>query len=109
MQDGIGEGRTREDHGPLANQLYASCARLKELRRLAGVIGEEELSERDRAFLEFGRRFELDFLRQGPYEDRSIEETLERGWAALRALPEDLLSRVRRRHLERYYHGGRPR
>jgi V/A-type H+-transporting ATPase subunit B len=109
MQDGIGEGRTREDHGPLANQLYSSCARLKELRRLAAVIGEEELSERDRAFLEFGRRFELDFLRQGPYEDRSIEETLERGWAALRALPEDLLSRVRRRHLERYYHGGRPR
>ena len=66
------------------------------------MIGEEELSEPDRRTLDFGGRFEHDFLRQGPYEDRSIEETLDRGWNALRALPKDALSRIRRAHIERY-------
>ena len=103
MQDGIGEGRTREDHADVSNQLYASYARLREIRRLVAVIGEEELSDLDRRTLEFGARFEQEFLAQGPYENRSIEETLERGWRALRALPEDALSRIRRRHLERHF------
>jgi V/A-type H+-transporting ATPase subunit B len=103
MQDGIGEARTREDHADLSNQLYASYAKLREIRRLVAVIGEEELSEHDRRTLEFGERFERGFLAQGVYEDRRIEETLERGWNALRALPEDALGRVRRRHLERYF------
>jgi V/A-type H+-transporting ATPase subunit B len=106
MQDGIGEGRTREDHADLSNQLYSSYARLQAVRRLVAVIGDEELSEPDRATLEFGARFERDFLSQGPFEDRPIEETLERGWGALRALPEDALSRVRRAHLERYFREG---
>jgi V/A-type H+-transporting ATPase subunit B len=103
MQDGIGEARTREDHADLSNQLYASWARLREVRRLVAVIGEEELAEPDRRVLEFGRRFENDFLRQGPFEDRSIAETLDRGWAALRALPEEELGRVHTRILERWY------
>jgi V/A-type H+-transporting ATPase subunit B len=103
MHDGIGPGRTREDHADLSNQLYASYARLREIRRLVAVIGEDELSELDRSTLEFGRRFEGDFLRQGPWEDRAIEETLERGWRALRALPEEALTRIRRQHLERYH------
>jgi len=103
MQDGIGENRTREDHADLSNQLYASYARLREIRRLVAVIGEEELSELDRRTLEFGERFERSFLAQGVYENRRIEETLERGWNALRALPEDALGRVRRRHLERRF------
>jgi V/A-type H+-transporting ATPase subunit B len=103
MQDGIGPGRTREDHGDLANQLYASYARLRDVRRLVAVIGEEELSEPDRRTLEFGARFERDFLSQGGREDRSIDETLDRGWEALRALPEEELSRVRRAHLERHF------
>jgi V/A-type H+/Na+-transporting ATPase subunit B len=102
MHDGIGAGRTREDHADLSNQLYASYARLREIRRLVAVIGEDELSELDRATLEFGRRFENDFLRQGPAENRPIEETLERGWRAVRALPEEALTRIRRQHLERY-------
>jgi V/A-type H+-transporting ATPase subunit B len=108
MQDGIGEGRTREDHADLSNQLYASYARLQVVRRLVAVIGDEDLSEPDRAVLEFGRRFEQEFLSQGPFEDRPIEETLERGWAALRALPEESLSRVRRAHLERYFRESPP-
>lgn len=107
MQDGIGAGRTREDHSDLSNQLYSSYARLQVVRRLVAVIGDEELSELDRATLEFGERFERGFLSQGPFEDRPIEETLERGWQALRALPEEALSRVRRANLERYFGGGR--
>ena len=103
MQDGIGEGRTRDDHADLSNQLYASYAKLREIRRLVAVIGEEELSELDRRTLAFGERFERGFLAQGVYDDRSIEETLALGWNALRALPEDALSRIRRRHLERYF------
>ncbi|MDJ0865757.1 MAG: V-type ATP synthase subunit B [Myxococcota bacterium] len=106
MQDGIGPERTRDDHSDLANQLYASMARLREVRRLVAVIGEEELSELDRRTLEFGRRFEREFLRQDAWENRPIERTLELGWQALRALPEDALSRVRREHLDRWY---RPR
>jgi V/A-type H+-transporting ATPase subunit B len=107
MHDGIGEGRTREDHADLSHQLYACYARLKEVRRLAAVIGEEELSEPDRRILAFGEAFERGLLCQGPYEDRSIERTLELGWSALRALPAEMLSRIRRKHLERYYAGGR--
>jgi V/A-type H+-transporting ATPase subunit B len=103
MQDGIGEKRTREDHADVSNQLYAACARLKDVRRLVAVVGEAELTELDRRSLAFGATFERDFLRQGIYEERSIEETLERGWTALRELPEEALSRVRPRHLERYY------
>jgi V/A-type H+-transporting ATPase subunit B len=103
MQDGIGEGRTREDHVDLSNQLYACYAKLREIRRLVAVIGEEELSELDRRTLEFGERFERRFLAQGVYEDRPIEETLSLGWNAVRALPEDALSRIRRRLLERYF------
>jgi V/A-type H+-transporting ATPase subunit B len=102
MQDGIGPGRTREDHADLSNQLYASYARLGEVRRLVAVIGEEELSELDRRTLQFGERFEHAFLAQDAWENRSIETTLDRGWRALRALPEDALGRVRRQHLERW-------
>jgi V/A-type H+-transporting ATPase subunit B len=109
MQDGIGAERTREDHGDLSNQLYASYARLLEIRRLVAVIGEEELSELDRSTLAFGERFERAFLAQDLYENRSIEETLDRGWRALRALPEDALGRVRRRHLERWRAAGEER
>jgi V/A-type H+-transporting ATPase subunit B len=108
MHDGIGPERTRDDHADLSSQLYASYARLRDVRRLVAVIGEEELSEPDRRTLEFGACFERDFLSQGPYEDRSMEETLDRGWHALRALPEAALSRVRRTYIEQYFRGARP-
>ena len=103
MQDGIGEKRTRDDHADVSNQLYASYARLRDVRRLAAVIGEDELGDLDRRVLAFGARFEREFLAQSPQEDRPIEETLDRGWAALRELPEETLSRVRPRIIERYF------
>ncbi len=103
MKDGIGEGMTREDHPHLASQLFASYSYVKEIRNLAGVIGEEEMSELDRKYLEFGNRFEQEFINQGPQENRSIEETLDLGWKLLKILPKEELTRVSVEELEKYY------
>ena len=103
MKDGIGEGYTRADHSSLANQLFASYAKVQETRSLASVIGEEELSADDKRLLEFGRRFEQEFLKQGPNEDRSIEQSLSLGWKLLSTLPREALDRVDTETLNRYY------
>ena len=87
MKDGIGEGYTRADHSAVANQLFASYAQVQDARSLASVIGEEELSETDRQYLEFGKMFEKCFLAQSFDESRTMEETLELGWTLLSMLP----------------------
>lgn len=94
MRDGIGPGRTRDDHAHLANQLYSAYAYTRRIRMLAAIIGEEELSGRDKMYLEFGRRFEENFIRQGPNENRPIEQTLDRGWEMLKLIPAADLTRV---------------
>lgn len=94
MKDGIGEGRTRSDHAELAAQLYASYAHVQEVRNLATVIGDAALAPIDRTYLKFGERFETTVLQQGTDEIRAIEESLDRGWGALAALPADELSRL---------------
>ncbi len=96
MKDGIGKDYTREDHREVADQLFSSYAKAGEVRKLASVIGEEELSDTDRKYLEFGRAFEREFLRQGEYENRSMEETLEIGWRVLSILPPEELDRIER-------------
>lgn len=106
MKDGIGEGRTREDHAHASSQLYAAYAESRRIRSLAAVIGEEELSEVDRAYLAFGSGFEERFTGQGESENRTFEETLELGWDLLRGLPERVLTRVTREEIGKYYHGG---
>jgi len=103
MKDGIGKGYTREDHPDLANQLFASYARVQDVRALASVIGEDELSENDRMYMEFGRQFEDKFLRQGADEDRSIDQTLEMGWQAVSLLPAGELDRVDADMLLKYH------
>jgi len=105
MKDGIGEGLTREDHAHLASQLFAAYAHVKEVRALASVIGEEELTPLDHAYLEFGEGFEHRFLAQGDHEDRSIEQTLDLGWEVLSTLPEEELTRVTEEELEKHYKG----
>ncbi|MGC8601123.1 MAG: V-type ATP synthase subunit B [Thermoprotei archaeon] len=102
MKDGVGKGYTREDHMDLSNQLYASYARMKEVRSLETVVGEEGLSEKDKMYLKFGEFFEQRFLKQGENEDRSIEETLELGWESLALLPEDELGRVSPEEIAKY-------
>lgn len=94
MNDGIGAGRTRDDHAHLSNQLYSAYAYTRRIRMLAAIIGEEELSERDKMYLEFGRRFESEFIGQGPEENRSIELTLDHGWEMLKLVPAADLTRV---------------
>ncbi len=103
MKDGIGEGYTREDHPNLANQLYASYARVQQIRNIAAIIGEEELSSVDKKYLRFGEFFEQEFLNQGD-ANRTIEETLDLGWKALGLLPVEELPRLKREQIEKYYH-----
>ncbi len=94
MKDGIGEGYTRSDHQDLANQLFASYAKVSDARGLANVIGEEELSPTDRQYLEFGRQFEQRFVKQGANEERNMAQSLDLGWELLGLLPKSELDRV---------------
>ena len=103
MKDGIGEGYTRADHVALANQLFASYAKVIDARALASVIGEEELSDTDKHYMEFGRQFEQRFVNQGATENRSISQSLDLGWQLLSVLPRSELDRVDDELLDRYY------
>ncbi|HQL17473.1 MAG TPA: V-type ATP synthase subunit B, partial [Rectinema sp.] len=102
MKDGIGEGMTREDHRELAAQLFSAYAYVHTVRDLAAIIGEEELSDRDKIFLNFGDHFESEFLAQGEFENRSIEQTLDLGWKMLSLLPESELVRIPPQILAKY-------
>ncbi len=105
MKDGIGEGMTREDHPHLASQLFAAYSYVKDVRNLASVIGEEELTPLDHTYLEFGEAFERKFISQRIDEDRSIEQTLDLGWEVLRILPVEELHRITEEEVEKYYNG----
>jgi len=102
-KDGIGEGRTRADHGHWSSQLFAAYAHVQDVRALASVIGEEELSTADQQYVRFGRAFEQEFVNQGPGENRSIDTTLEVGWRLLSMLPKEELTRVTLAEIEKYY------
>lgn len=103
MKDGIGEGFTRADHPSLSNQLFASYAKVIDARSLASVIGEEELSDTDKKYLEFGRQFESTFINQGFDENRDISQSLDLGWKLLSTLPRAELDRVDDELLDKYY------
>ena len=103
MKDGIGEGYTRADHSAVANQLFACYAKVQEARSLAAVIGEEELSEIDKQYIAFGVQFEKHFINQGFNENRTIEQTLDLGWALLALLPESELDRIDEKLLKEKY------
>ena len=103
MKDGIGEGYTRADHAPLSNQLFASYAKVIDARSLASVIGEEELSDIDKKYIEFGRQFEQQFINQGMNENRTIDQSLDLGWRLLSTLPRSELDRVDDALLDQYY------
>jgi V/A-type H+-transporting ATPase subunit B len=103
MKDGIGKGYTREDHSALSNQLFSSYAKVMDVRSLASVIGEEELSPIDKKYIEFGKRFEAQFVNQGFNENRPIEQSLDLGWKLLSTLPRAELDRVDEEILNKYY------
>ena len=99
---GIGKGKTREDHADLMNQLFAAYSRGKEAKELAVILGEGALSEEDKAFAKFADLFEDRYVRQGEYENRTVEETLLLGWELLTVVPTKELKRVRDEYIEKY-------
>lgn len=100
---GIGKGKTREDHADLFNQLYASYARGKEAEELAVILGESALTDMDRIYLKFAQDFEEQYISQGDYENRTIEQTLNLGWKLLSIFPKEELKRIRDENIEKYY------
>ncbi|MGE5189307.1 MAG: V-type ATP synthase subunit B [Gemmatimonadota bacterium] len=104
MNLGIGEGRTRDDHRGVADQLYAFYARGREVRRLAAIVGDEGLLEADRRLLLFADSFERTFVGQGR-QGRTLEETLDLGWELLSLLPRERLTRIPEEHVRRRYRG----
>ena len=102
MNQGIGKGRTREDHRSLADQLYSSYAQGKDARSLAAIVGEEALSDLDRKFLRVANNFERKFVNQGMDENRSIEQTLDIGWELLDDLSDSELNRIKPEFIEKY-------
>ena len=103
MKDGIGEGYTRADHQDVANQLFSCYAKVGDARALASVIGEDELSPIDKRYLVFGKAFEAEFVGQSETENRSITETLDKGWELLGLLPKEELDRIDTKILNKYY------
>jgi V/A-type H+-transporting ATPase subunit B len=102
MNLGIGPGKTREDHRNVADQLYASYAYGRDLRRLVAIVGEEALTDVDRIYLKFADEFEKKFITQRD-ENRSIEKTFEIGWTLFSMLPEEELKRIKREYIQKYH------
>jgi V/A-type H+-transporting ATPase subunit B len=100
---GIGEGKTREDHADVLNQLFACYARGKEARELALILGEAALSDMDKIYLKFAEVFEEEFVSQGEFESRTIIKSLDIGWKLLHTIPRAELKRIRPEYLEKYY------
>jgi V/A-type H+/Na+-transporting ATPase subunit B len=103
MDGGIGEGRTREDHADVSNQLYAAYAEGCDLRDLVAIVGEEALSERDQSFLHFADEFEKQFVQQDKHEDRTIQQTLTIGWKLLSMLPKAELKKIDEKYIKKYH------
>ena len=102
MKSAIGEGMTREDHGSVSNQLYASYARGQDVMAMKAVVGEEALSLEDHLFMKFVDKFENKFVNQGQ-GNRSIFESLDLAWDLLRTFPQNLLGKISPKLREKYY------
>jgi V/A-type H+-transporting ATPase subunit B len=102
MNQGIGPGKTREDHRQLANQLYACYAEGRDIRRLVAIVGEDALSDLDKRYFRFADRFEAEMIAQGDL-DRGIVETLSLGWRLLRDIPPSELKRLTKDLITRYF------
>ncbi|MBW8015571.1 MAG: V-type ATP synthase subunit B [Planctomycetes bacterium] len=106
---GIGEGKTREDHADLYNQLYAAYARGKEAQELATILGEAALSEEDQLYMKFANEFEGRYISQGYYENRTVEQTLDLGWELLSMFDDTQLKRIDVELIEKYMPAARER
>ncbi len=100
---GIGDKKTREDHADTMNQLFAAYARGKEAKELMVILGEDALTDIDKKYAAFADAFEKEYVSQGSFENRSIEETLSIGWRLLSMLPRSELKRIDDGYLDQYY------
>ena len=104
MNSGIGEGKTRDDHKAVSDQMYALYAEGRDMRGLVAIVGKDALSERDQKVLEFADLFEDRFVRQSRDEDRHItDDTLRIAWEILSELPESQLARIDNKFIEQYH------
>ena len=94
MKDGIGEKYTRKDHREISDQLFSSYSKVQEVRALAKVLGESDLSDVDKKYIEFGNAFEQKFIKQANLEARTIEQTLDLAWNIIKILPESELDKI---------------
>jgi V/A-type H+-transporting ATPase subunit B len=101
-QKGIGEGKTREDHSAVSSQLFAAYAKGKQAKELAVILGEASLSEADKKFSAFADKYEREYVAQGEYDDRSIENSLDLAWELLKILPKEELKRVKEEQIKKY-------
>lgn len=99
---GIGKGKTREDHADTMNQIYAGYTAGRQARELAVILGDSALSDADRAFAKFAEAFDREYVDQGYYTNRAIEDTLDLGWKLLRIIPHTELKRIRDEYINKY-------
>jgi V/A-type H+-transporting ATPase subunit B len=103
MRNGIGEGKTREDHKNLTDQVYDAYAKGIRARDLTKIVGEIGLSDSEKRYFEFVEAFEKKFLNQGDHENRTIDETLNLAWDMLALLPEKELVRIDESYILKYH------
>jgi V/A-type H+/Na+-transporting ATPase subunit B len=107
MNNGIGKGKTREDHKQVSDQLFASYAEGRDLRNLVAIIGEDALSDHDRKALQFAEAFEKRFVAQGEQENRAILQTLDVAWDLVSIFPRNDLQRIHDDQKDLHYKDGR--
>ena len=107
MKSAIGTGLTRDDHGAVSNQLYASYAKGKDAIAMKAVVGEEALDHEDLLYIQFVEKFEGKFVSQRAYQNRSIFESLDLAWELLRTFSPQMLNKIDPRTKEMYYPRGK--
>jgi len=100
---GIGKGKTREDHADVFNQLFACYSAGKDAQELEKILGRAALSEMDLIYFKFADDFEGQYVNQGEYETRSIEETLDLGWKLMTRFPTRELKRISPEFIDSYF------
>ena len=100
---GIGDGKTRDDHADLFNQLMAAYSAGKDARELAVILGAAALSSLDQKYLKFAEEYEKRYISQEEHENRNIEETLDLGWELLKLLPRGEMKRIDPGRLDKYW------
>jgi V/A-type H+-transporting ATPase subunit B len=102
MKEGIGPGKTREDHNNVFMQSYSAYAEGSYLREISTIIGAEALGERDKIYLAAADEFEQKFISQGEWDKRTVEETLDIAWGLFSALPEEDLKLIKEDLIKKY-------